>query len=167
MTSVLGYVKRASKLLIDAASQLESIMISNKAGGDRSHFHHLGRCKALNLKESYQESLMLRQHYILVLLLNRQIDSSTWIPPPLVLIKDRWPLLRHGSINACSNAWKFAASHTKKTDGFDATILIKYHHAIGLALDQIALSQKELNHSYVEYCAYRAIHTEFHHQKKS
>lgn len=166
ITSVLGYTKRVSRLLIDAASKLESILISNKVGGDSRRLIGLEHCEVPGLRDLHQENLMLRRDYVLVLLLNRQIDDSTWIPPPSTLICDQWPLLRQGFINACSSAWKFAAAHAQiVSDGIDAIILNEYHQAIGSALDKIAFSQEELNHSYVEYCTYRAIHSGHYHAK--
>lgn len=162
IASVMGYIKRAGKLLIDAASQLENVLSIDidKAGRNSSDDRGLRHCKTTKSKELLQESLMLRRDYVLLFLLNRQIDNSAWISPPATLIRDHWPLLRRGVVHACSSAWKFAATHAQMvSDGTEATILKEYHQEVGLALDKIAFSQVELNDSYVEYCTYRALHS--------
>lgn len=99
---------------------------------------------------SPQDSLLLRKHAILAFLLGK--DTSTLSQQAVDAIQ------KHHWEAACTYACKASVAYRSKAkQGGDDECLDRFHKDVGRVLDSFATDESSM--AYIEYCAYRALHS--------
>ena len=102
--------------------------------------------EAASLCSIRNECLLLQGDAISIFLLNGEIMES-----------DLREMLRANQFeSACTYAWKAAETY-QRSSGNDYTLLQQFHEKVGAVLDSYATRDAPL--AYIEYCAYRALHS--------